>query len=191
LSVLSTADKGLSKGQLDAATEQTLRRIAASAEKLGNLKEYVKGLFSRFDRNNDGFISFDELCQGLSQKSIYLSQQEKKALMGRLDVNGDGRIKAKEVEQALEPYVSENRRGVDKNHSAQIQTAIQNALIKIVGGAEDPTKLREYSKTLIRRFDIDSDGVISYRELVEGLKDMHIFLNPAEREGLMKKLDVN
>jgi len=70
LTVLSTADKGLSKGQLDAATEQTLRRIAASAEKVGNLKEYVKGLFSRYDRNNDGHISFDELCQGLSQKSI-------------------------------------------------------------------------------------------------------------------------
>ena len=41
MTVLSTADKGLSKGQLDAATEQTLRRIAASAEKVGNLKEYV------------------------------------------------------------------------------------------------------------------------------------------------------
>jgi Ca2+-binding EF-hand superfamily protein len=118
--VLSTADKDLSKGQLDAATEQTLRRIAASAEKVGSLKEYVQGMFSRYDRNKDGYISFDELCQGLSQRSIYLSQQEKKALMARLDINGDGRIKAKEVEQALEPYISENRRGADKGHSAQI-----------------------------------------------------------------------
>ena len=64
-------------------------------------------------------------------------------------------------------------------------------MVKIVSGADDVSKLREYSKTLIRRFDTDSDGVISYRELVEGLKGMHIFLNPTERDALMKKLDIN
>jgi len=64
-------------------------------------------------------------------------------------------------------------------------------LLKIVGEADDVTKLKEFSKTLIRRFDTDSDGVISYRELVEGLKGMHVFLNPTEREALMKKLDIN
>lgn len=68
LTVLSTADKTLSKGQLDAVTEQILRRIAASAEKHGNLKEYVQGVFSRFDKNKDGYISFEELCQSLSQR---------------------------------------------------------------------------------------------------------------------------
>jgi Ca2+-binding EF-hand superfamily protein len=53
------------------------------------------------------------------------------------------------------------------------------------------SRLREYSKTLIRRFDSDSDGVISYKELVEGLKGLGIYLTQKEREGLMRKLDID
>jgi len=104
LKVLSGTNSKLSKSELGASLDQTLRRIAAGADKFSSLKEYTTNLVSRFDKNKDGYISFDELCQGLASRSIYLSVQEKKALMNTLDLNSDGEITAKEIEQALRPY---------------------------------------------------------------------------------------
>ena len=104
LTVISKVDSKFTSSQLDSSTEQTLRKIAHGAEKFGSLKEYVSELFTRFDKNRDGYISFDELCQGISSFQIFLSSQEKKALMSRLDLNSDGEITKKEIILALEPY---------------------------------------------------------------------------------------
>lgn len=51
--------------------------------------------------------------------------------------------------------------------------------------------MKDYSKKLIKKFDRNSDGIISFKELVDGLKTMNIYLSQREREGLMKKLDTN
>jgi len=110
--------------------------------------------------------------------------------MNRLDLNSDGEITKDEVYAALKAFWSGGKRQ-DTIPKAQLPQVINQVLLKILGGAEDLTKLREYAKTLIRRFDTDSDGVISVKELVEGLKNMGIFLTPTEREGLMKKLDID
>lgn len=65
------------------------------------------------------------------------------------------------------------------------------ALKKIASGAEDFPSLREYIKFLIRKFDGNSDGIISIEELASGLKTMHINLTLKEKLSLMKKLDLN
>ncbi len=64
-------------------------------------------------------------------------------------------------------------------------------LKKIASGAEDVQNMKDYSKKLIKKFDRNSDGIISFKELVDGLKTMNIYLSQREREGLMKKLDTN
>jgi calmodulin len=61
----------------------------------------------------------------------------------------------------------------------------------MANGAEDITNMREYARTLIRKFDRDGDGFISINELTSGLRSMGIFLSPEEREALMSKFDTN
>lgn len=56
------------------------------------MREYVKVLFTLFDINNDGMITFEELCAGLKHFNVNLSAQEKKALMNKFDFNRDGEI---------------------------------------------------------------------------------------------------
>ena len=46
-------------------------------------------------------------------------------------------------------------------------------------------------RVLIKRFDGNSDGIITFDELVNGVKSLHIHLNLKEKLALMKKLDMN
>jgi Ca2+-binding EF-hand superfamily protein len=68
------------------------------------MKEYVHDLMNKFDSNYDGFISFEELTNGLRSIKINLTSQEKQALMKRLDFNRDGEIAEEEIFRALAPY---------------------------------------------------------------------------------------
>jgi Ca2+-binding EF-hand superfamily protein len=51
--------------------------------------------------------------------------------------------------------------------------------------------MRDYAKKLIRKFDKNSDGLISIAELTQGLKTMNIYLTQEERDALMQKLDLD
>jgi Ca2+-binding EF-hand superfamily protein len=65
------------------------------------MRSYAKKLIRKFDRNNDGIISFDELCQGLKTMNIYLTADERDSLMRKLDINQDGEISDTELFEAL------------------------------------------------------------------------------------------
>ena len=65
------------------------------------------------------------------------------------------------------------------------------ALKKMASGAEDFPNMKEYVKFLIRKFDENSDGIISFEELANGMKHLHIPLTLKEKLALMKKLDLN
>lgn len=44
---------------------------------------------------------------------------------------------------------------------------------------------------MIRKFDNNSDGIINFQELCEGLSRMNILITNQEKAGLMKKLDID
>jgi Ca2+-binding EF-hand superfamily protein len=50
------------------------------------------------------------------------------------------------------------------------QGAVEDALKKIARAGEDFVTMRDYSKALIKRFDNNNDGVITFQELCNGLK---------------------
>jgi Ca2+-binding EF-hand superfamily protein len=81
--------------------EGVIKKIAAGAEDFGNLKEYARSLIKRFDRNNDGIISFRELCLGLKSINIFLTAREREGLMKKLDTNQDGNISEHELYKAF------------------------------------------------------------------------------------------
>lgn len=61
------------------------------------MKDYAKTLIRKFDKDSDGIISFQELCDGIRNMSILLTQPEREALMKKIDINKDGSISAKEL----------------------------------------------------------------------------------------------
>jgi Ca2+-binding EF-hand superfamily protein len=112
---------------------------------------------------------------------INLQLKDRVALMKRLDLNKDGKITEDELYKVLS----------GSGGSSGDSSVINQTLIKIAGGAPDATNLRQYARDLIRRFDTNSDGVVSPSELFEGLRDMNIYLSPKEREALLRKLDID
>lgn len=143
------------------------------------MKEYAKNLIRRFDRDNDGIITFSELCDGLAKMGLNVSLSEKQALMDRLDLDRDGKITEKEMYRVLQNAESPHQR------LGGISNIVDIVLRKIASGADDSNDMREYAKKLIRKFDKNSDGLISMNELTQGLKTMNIFLTHEEREALM------
>lgn len=65
------------------------------------MADYVKDLVRKFDRNSDGFLSMQELTDGLAKIGIFLTQKEIQALMNKLDLNRDGEVSADEILSVL------------------------------------------------------------------------------------------
>ena len=100
--------------------------------------------------------------------------------MKKLDMNRDGEISDIEMYRALssvEPQLTKE--------------TVDQALKKIASGAADSPNLKEYVKSLMKRFDSNHDGLISVEELAQGLKKLGINLNTKEINSLMEKLDLN
>jgi Ca2+-binding EF-hand superfamily protein len=85
--------------------------------------------------------------------------------MRKLDVDKDGEITHVELARALGTVE------VQMNNEA-----VDTCLRKLAAGAENFNNMREYVKELVRRFDDNSDGLLSVKELADGLRKMNIFL---------------
>ena len=141
------------------------------------MKDYCKHLIRKFDRDNDGIITFSELCDGLQKINILVDPNDRKALMERLDIDRDGRITEIELFRVLSGTVSDD--------------LIDQTIRKIASGAKSFNSLADYVRDLVRRFDRNSDGYLSLQELTDGLGKIGIFLTQKEVQALMTKLDLN
>jgi Ca2+-binding EF-hand superfamily protein len=102
------------------------------------------------------------------------------ALMKKLDINADGEITEDELARALQT--------VDAEITSE---SVATALKKISAGAEGYSNMRDYIKDLVRKFDQNSDGLLSINELSDGLSKIHIYLNQREVQALMDKIDLD
>lgn len=149
--------------------DEALKKLARGGDDYLNLREYARVLIKRWDTNFDGAISFQELCDGMKAMDIHLALKDRVALMKKLDLNRDGELSENELYKAISTVESQLTR-----------ESVQNALRKIVGGAQEFTNMQEYAKALIKRFDLNGDGLISFRELCDGLRKMNIILSQRE-----------
>ena len=109
-----------------------------------------------------------------------MALKDRIALMKRLDINRDGEISEVELNRALST--------VGDKITKQ---AIDNAMKKIASGSLEYKSMKEYVVILMKRFDGNGDGLITFPELCDGLKKMGMTLTQRERQALMKRLDLN
>jgi Ca2+-binding EF-hand superfamily protein len=88
--------------------------------------------------------------------------------MDRLDIDRDGKITENEMLKVLSDSNS--------SHDAAADATIR----KIAAGAAKYSNMGEYVRDLVRKFDRNSDGLLSIGELTDGLKKIGIFLNSQE-----------
>lgn len=105
---------------------------------------------------------------------IFLTLEEREGLMSKFDTNRDGNISDQEIYKVLS--------SVDTRKLAEMaKESADVALKKLASGAEEHGNMRDYVKFLMKRFDYDGDGLITFNELCEGIKSIHIFLTLKER----------
>ena len=64
-------------------------------------KEEVDQIFSKIDYDNNGTISFDEFLKAAIDKPKLLTEEKLKAAFALFDINGDGDIEAKELQEVM------------------------------------------------------------------------------------------
>ena len=64
-------------------------------------KEEVDKIFSKIDYDNNGTISFDEFLKAAIDKKKLLTEEKLKAAFSLFDMNGDGDIEAKELQEVM------------------------------------------------------------------------------------------
>lgn len=83
------------------AVDEAIKKIARAGDDFVSMRDYARALIKRFDNNNDGIITFQELCNGLRTFDIDLGLKERLALMRKLDVDKDGTITEVELGRIL------------------------------------------------------------------------------------------
>lgn len=105
---------------------------------------------------------------------IFLTNEERDALMARFDTNKDGNISDAEIYNVLSTINT-------KDMISQARESADIALKKLAAGAEGHANMKDYVRFLIKKFDFDNDGIITFNELCDGLRNLNIFLTLKER----------
>jgi Ca2+-binding EF-hand superfamily protein len=148
------------------------------------MAEYVRDLVRKFDRNSDGLLSIQELTDGLRKIGISLTSKEIQALMTKLDLNRDGEVSAEEILKTLSSVGS----GFAVSSSS---STLDNVINKMVLSGKSFPSLKDYAKHLIRKWDKDSDGIITFSELCDGIYKLNIMISQPDKRGLMDLLDID
>ena len=150
------------------------------------MTEYVRDLVRKFDRNSDGLLSIQELTDGLRKIGIALTNKEIQALMTKLDLNRDGEVSAEEILKTLSSFGS----GFAVSSSSS-STTLDSVISKMVQSGKSFPSLKDYAKHLIRKWDKDSDGIITFSELCDGIYKLNIMISQQDKRGLMDLLDID
>ncbi len=108
--------------------------------------------------------------------------------MQRLDDDADGEIGYEEFYNGL-GGAGKFKQATTLNPSQAIN--VQHALKKIAIGAQQYKCLEDYIITLFKKFDVNKDGALSFKELREGLNSLNVHLADNEIHALFHMVDVD
>jgi Ca2+-binding EF-hand superfamily protein len=87
--------------------------------------------------------------------------------MNKLDLNRDGEVSAEEILSVLSPNGG-------AGSIASLNTSVDRLVERLAAGGKGFPSMKDYARSLIKKFDRDSDGIITFNELCEGLIKMNI-----------------
>merc|ERR1719270_1146345 len=157
-------------------------KISLLKKKMGSAND-VAAAFKKFDVNNDGNISNQELQAGLKSTGLNFTQQEVDVIFAVADLDGDGEISLAEFEHLLGTGVSFGRVEdvkaaffrFDKDNNGSIDREELKAMMEATGRNSSASEI----EALFKKGDADGDGTI---DLVEFIKLMF----PAATDTLSK-----
>nr|GLL20414.1 calmodulin-like protein 7 [Ipomoea trifida] len=143
-------------------------------------KVELKGVFATFDKNNDGFITKQELKESLRNIGIVMEDSEIAEMVAKVDENNDGLVDLDEfcelcnsflgVEMAAGDEERENldddlREAFDVFDGDKDGLISEEELSRVLSclGLNQGKRL-EACKEMIRSVDVDGDGMVNFDE---------------------------
>ncbi|XP_050395326.1 Kv channel-interacting protein 4 isoform X3 [Patella vulgata] len=130
--------------------EETFKDIYAQFFPQGDSSQYAHYVFSTFDHDNNGSISFEEFVMGLSVLSRGTLQERLQWAFNLYDINGDGII--------------------TKDEMVDIVSAIYEMMGRYSEHICDENTPREHVDQVFQKMDLNMDGVISLEEFMDTCK---------------------
>ncbi|KAL3362898.1 hypothetical protein AABB24_012274, partial [Solanum stoloniferum] len=177
---------------------QTLTPITPSVNKDSILVEKksskveLRGIFATFDKNNDGYITKQELKQSLKNIGIFMEDGDILEMVEKVDSNKDGLIDIDEFYElchsflGIEKVVSEEEGGVEKGEEEEgdLKDAFdvfdydkdglisEEELSKVLSslGLNQGKRLDD-CKEMIRNVDVDGDGMVNFDEFKKMMRN--------------------
>ncbi|CAN1215352.1 Calmodulin-like protein 3 [Linum perenne] len=112
----------------------------------------MTSVFATFDKNGDGLITKQELRESLKNIQISATEKEAEEMVVKVDSNGDGVI---DMEEFKILYRNMNKDGL-------ITVEELGSVLSSLGMKEG--KKMEDCKEMIRRVDVDGDGMVNFDE---------------------------
>merc|ERR1719495_1495778 len=151
--------------------------IPTADEKISQLKKSigsgneVAAAFKKFDTNNDGNISIQELQNGLKATGLNFTNQEVDVIFAVADLDGDGEISSAEFQHLLGTGVSFGRVEdvkaaffrFDKDNDGSIDRNELRSMLAATGKTPTDNEV----ETLFKKGDLDGDGRIDLQEFIK------------------------
>ncbi|KAG8367433.1 hypothetical protein BUALT_Bualt16G0071500 [Buddleja alternifolia] len=157
----------------------------------------LRGVFGTFDKNNDGYITKQELKESLKNIGFSAGEADVEDMVAKVDSNGDGLIDFDEFCQLFRFIISssskdeereqeeeEERDGdlreafdvFDGNKDGVITVEELGLVLSSLGFNEG--KMLENCKEMIRNVDVDGDGMVNFDEFKRMMKSGFINIPP-------------
>ncbi|XP_039054798.1 calmodulin-like protein 3 [Hibiscus syriacus] len=134
-------------------------------------KAELKRVFATFDKNGDGFITKQELRDSLKNIRLFTTEKEVEDMVVRADANGDGLIDFDEfcILCGGEDELKEAFDVFDKDKDGLISFEELGSVLSSLGLSEG--KKMEDCKAMIRKVDMDGDGMVNFDEFKKMMKN--------------------
>lgn len=144
-------EKSVDLESFDKLDENKDKKLSESELQLS--KEYVDAL----DRNNDGFVSKEELIEATIRKWGGVPGASPEAVLKRLDANGDGELDRKEFDGKQRLWDEMNSYRPMKEDPTVSRDEIERYLTRV-------RDLRMKANSFMTRYDLNGDGKVTRDE---------------------------
>ena len=152
-----------------------IANLQTKAEELSECRE----MFLKFDANNDGFITLDELQSGYQdlQQIFHMQAPDVMALMKSADLNGDGRIDYAEFiaaayEKSLLLSQQNLRAAFNMMDVDGDGTLTKDELMQVFGDANVTERGEQIWDEIVASVDSNNDGIIDFEEFERAMKSV-------------------